>query len=144
VKKYINFGSLNFTANLNDAPPIYKSGLILPEPTNMWNDVTKYLLWLIAEHTSLTVLNWIPSITGVWWVINCKGFGRMRSWPIRCNKLVFGWTGWGKPKTNGSPASRNPGAIWNGPLFNTCRWALPLHQHSWLQRTTAENGLSLL
>ena len=22
-------------------------------------------------------------------MIKCKGFGKMRSWPIRCNKLLF-------------------------------------------------------
>jgi hypothetical protein len=55
LKNYVHFGSLNPTANLNETPPIYKSGLILPEPTNMRNDVTKYLLWFIAKHSSLAV-----------------------------------------------------------------------------------------
>ena len=75
------------------------------------------------------VFDWIPSIIGVWWVINCKGFWRMRSWPIRCNKLVFGWTGWGEPKTNDRHASRNPGA--------DLRWAPSQHMSMDVTATSA-------
>jgi len=56
MKNYDNLRSLHSTAYLNETPLIYKSGLILSEPTNMRNDVTKYLSWfIVAVRSSGTV-----------------------------------------------------------------------------------------
>jgi hypothetical protein len=69
---------------------------------------------LFVFYDAVNIPNYSIEWEADWWIMNWKGFGRTRLWPVRGTVLPFAWMDWGKPRKPPSQDNQCP-----RPTFET-------------------------